>query len=81
MATEEENRRLAYSIVRAQLIDLRGRDAYKILPAVWSFAKEDSDTPLSDVTDQIHSVTFHVEELTALLQTELNRQQREDVGL
>jgi exosome complex RNA-binding protein Csl4 len=81
MATEEENRRLAYSIVRAQLTDLLSADGDKVLRTVWRTRTTDVTVPISAVEDQLFSVAFHVEELVTVLRSELNRQQREDVGL
>lgn len=76
-----DNRRMAYNIVRAQLNNLKNVDAREILYVVWKDAKKDVDTPMKNVCDQVDAVAFEVAELVEELRSELNEKQLLDGGL
>jgi hypothetical protein len=76
----DENRALAYNIVRSQLRRLLNGDASEVLQATWQSAREDEDMSLSSFEDKVLAVAFEVSNLVQDTVSELN-QYEHDEGL
>lgn len=78
---DPENRRMAYSVVRTQLNNLKNVNALEVIWPVWKHGQLDVTRPAGEMFDRADAVAFIVSELVDELRAELNEKQRKDVGL